>query len=118
MKVWREALGSEPPAGGESSIEDIGSCDEKGCVVILDEGVVASFIKDHSALAEDCARADLVVALFPVSGREWRACKALLIDRRSVWKRGAHAVYIGADGVIKLETVLSKRGRRPWTGNG
>ncbi len=58
---------------------------------------------------EACARAALVVSAEPVRGR----CRALVLDRFSVWRDGAHAVWFGAGGV----TVLSDRafrGARPW----
>jgi competence protein ComEC len=58
----------------------------------------------------DCAGADLVVAAFPL--RE--ACDGVpRIDRFSVWRDGAYAVWLGGRGV----TVVSDRqwrGDRPW----
>jgi hypothetical protein len=38
----------------------------------------------------------------------------VLIDRSAVDRLGAHAVYIGDDGRLRVETVAEGRGRRPW----
>lgn len=115
VSVWREAAGVEPSAPSETRMRDAGACGSAGCVMTLPGRGVVSFIEDPLALAEDCARADLVVAFFPTSGADWRACRATLIDRGSVWRRGAHAVWL-EKGDVKLRTVAETRGARPWTG--
>jgi hypothetical protein len=70
---------------------------------------------DPLALDDDCARADIVIALYPLSRRRPAACAARLIDRRMVWERGAHAVWIGDDSRMQVSDVASFRGDRPWT---
>ena len=59
-----------------------------------------------------CGEADILIAAFPLRGR----CHAvpLRIDRFSVWRAGAHAVYIDDDGA-RLETARGLQGVRPWT---
>ena len=60
------------------------------------------------------ARADFVIALYPVAKAERKACKAPLIDRRDAWKSGAHALYISRGG-IRIVSAADKRGARPWS---
>jgi competence protein ComEC len=114
--VWGEAAGFDGDGAKPLAMNEVGACDARGCVLTINTKV-AVFISDRRALGEDCARADLVVAFFPVSSADWRRCDAVLIDRRSVWRRGAHAVWLKPDGAIKITTVAEQSGRRPWTGN-
>ena len=115
--MWTEAAGLDPMRAAPRAMKEVLTCDPSGCAGTLAQGAVVSFIEDPDALAEDCARADLVVAFFPASPSDWRACKAILIDRRSVWRRGAHAVWIDEEGPITIRTADDNRGRRPWTGD-
>jgi len=113
--VWQETIGIEPSRETVEAISSFGDCDDDGCVTEIN-GVRVSFIENGEMLAEDCVRADIVVAFFPVSGRDWSACKAILIDRRSIWRRGAHAVWV-EENDIRLKTVAETRGMRPWSGD-
>ncbi len=116
--VWKEAAGFDPDIAASAPMKDRGACDDSGCVITYPgrQAKIISMLTDAQALGEDCARAELVVAFFPVSNADWRACKATLIDRRSIWRRGAHAVRLdGKD--IHISTVNAHRGRRPWTLN-
>lgn len=115
--MWTEAVGLDPMHAAPRPMREVLSCDASGCAGALPQGVVVSFIEEPHALAEDCARADLVVAFFPARASDWRACEAVLIDKRSVWRRGAHAVWIDEDGAITTRTASDNRGRRPWTGD-
>ncbi|MEL6212924.1 MAG: hypothetical protein AAFQ96_04980, partial [Pseudomonadota bacterium] len=65
-------------------------------------------------LAEDCRRADIVIAFYPVNRRTAQRCPARLVHRRMVWNSGAHAIWIGDRGV-KIRAVADARGERPWT---
>ncbi len=123
--LWEEAVGLDPEAAKPEPMSDLYACDESGCQGLVTQGaarnesaVIAAFTQGKASLAEDCARAKLVVAFFPASAEDWRACKAFLIDRRSVWRRGAHAVWIERDGGLKVKTANDIRGERPWTGGG
>ncbi|MEO1251793.1 MAG: ComEC/Rec2 family competence protein [Pseudomonadota bacterium] len=110
-KVWAELVGADAkPVAME---DHDASCGEGGCQTTV-KGKNLTIIEDPRFLAEDCARADLVVALFPVSRSDWRACAATLIDKRSVWRSGAHAVWLNESGV-HIKTVREARGERPWT---
>jgi competence protein ComEC len=116
LSVWGEAAGL-PEGTRAAPMDDLGACDRAGCVVALPDKGVVSFLEDPAALAEECARADLVVAFFPVSQRVRRGCDAVLIDRRAIWEKGAHGVWLD-DGAARLKTVSQMRGVRPWTGAG
>jgi hypothetical protein len=101
-------------------MEEIFACDASGCAgAVSDQGAVTVVFTEHkSTLAEDCQRAELVVAFFPASSADWRRCNAFLIDRRSAWKRGAHAVWVERDGALTVKSANEFRGNRPWTGGG
>lgn len=117
--LWEEAAGLDPEKQKPRPLEEIFQCDEGGCVgtVADKDEIIGAVVTDEANLAEDCQRADLIVALFPVSGATWRACDALLIDRRSVWRKGAHSIWIDRGEQIRVQTVSSVRGERPWTGS-
>jgi len=120
VRVWKEALGFDPAYAASVLMKQRGNCDDGGCVIELaardGEGLrKISFLTNRQSLDEDCVRADLVVAFFPVSGGEWSACAAVLIDRRSVWRNGAHAIWLDGDQ-FRILTVSEARGARPWTG--
>ncbi|WDI31097.1 ComEC/Rec2 family competence protein [Hyphococcus flavus] len=118
--IWEESVGFDPLTTKPISMQSIYACDEGGCIAeIGGEGsATAAFVTDRSTLAEDCVRADLVVAFFPVSSNDWRDCEAVFIDRRSAWRRGAHSVRVKGDGAIIVKSSASVRGDRPWTGGG
>ncbi len=85
------------------------ACDALGCLYRKDERVVA-LIHDSMALAEDCSVADAVISLEPAP----RCPAPLVIDRLSLRRNGAHALYLSPGGV-RVESVRDRRGQRPWT---
>ncbi|MEE2691581.1 MAG: ComEC/Rec2 family competence protein [Pseudomonadota bacterium] len=113
-RVWMEHVGLDPYRAKPVPMERSGHCDAGGCVIEI-KGIGVSLLNDPVALAEDCARARLVVAFFPVSDRKRTSCAATLVDRRAIWDRGAHAVWISRNGKIRTRTVAEIRGERPWT---
>ncbi len=56
-----------------------------------------------------CGRAALVISAEPVRGR----CRARVVDRFSVWRDGAHAVWLHPAGV-EVVSDRAFRGARPW----
>ena len=63
----------------------------------------------------DCRSAHIVVSAEPLR----RACGRtgegrVIIDRFDVWRHGAHAVFIGADGSLEVRTARQAQGMRPW----
>ena len=119
VAVWKEVIGQDPERKDTSTMRDAIACDPVGCATVLSdaEGKIVSFVSERRALDEDCARADLVIAFFPVRSSDWAACTAILIDRYSIWNQGAHAVWIEQGKPIRIRTVSQSRGDRPWTGN-
>lgn len=119
-QLWEEAAGLDPERERPKPISEVFACDETGCRGEVKDAslAVAAFSSDKASLAEDCARSRLVVAFYPVSPEEWRSCPAYLIDRRSAWRRGAHAVWIERDGDLVVKSASDVRGERPWTGGG
>lgn len=87
-------------------------CEAIGCVLRKGEWAVA-ISRDSRALAEDCAAADMVISLVPVRG----PCLTpeIVVDRFDLWREGAYAVWLSEGGAVRVESVRSRRGRRPWT---
>ncbi len=100
---------SEWPRAGET----LGwlACDAAACIYRT-AGWTVAIVRDPAALAEECANADVLIAL----GEAATNCRQprLVIDRRDLARRGAHAVWLGDDGA-RVETVAESRGSRPWT---
>ena len=98
------------PRPGEADDSGRLRCDRMGCVVRA-HGRAVALVRDRGALIEDCARAELVVSTVPAK----RLCAgaAAVIDRGDLRAKGAHAVWIGADG-ITVKAVNDERGNRPW----
>ncbi|MEK7245695.1 MAG: ComEC/Rec2 family competence protein [Pseudomonadota bacterium] len=98
------------PRPGEADDAGRLRCDHMGCVVRAHGRAVAR-VRDRGALIEDCARAELVVSTVPTK----RLCAGAqaVIDRSDLRAKGAHAIWIGADG-ITVKAVNDARGNRPW----
>jgi competence protein ComEC len=88
------------------------SCDELGCVAKAVSGRTVVLSVRIGALAEDCQRADVLIAAIPVR----RDCEGpeLVVDRFDVFRDGATALSFEGDG-IRVETVNAARGSRPWS---
>ena len=87
-------------------------CDPLGSVGSV-KGKTVALIRGTGAIAEDCRKADIVVAPFKLG----KACKAprVIVDGAALSAKGAHALYI--EGLsIRTETVAGSRGKRPWSG--
>lgn len=115
VRVWNEAIGADPPADN-GAIPAFGVCDPAGCAAML-KGRHVAVIEQSSALGEDCARADIVIALYPVRRNDRSACAAVLIDRWAVWDHGAHAIFLREDQIV-IQTAAALRGSRPWSDGG
>lgn len=86
------------------------ACDALGCVFTGPGSEKIAFVRDANALAEDCARATIVIA--NVAARNCHGPR-LVIDARDLYFGGAHAIWL-RDGALHIETVAGERGRRPW----
>ncbi len=64
-------------------------------------------------MVADCCAADLVVSLGVVPG--CCAGARIVIDRNDLRWQGANAIYLERLGRIRIESVNTERGRRPWS---
>ncbi len=99
----------EAPAPSEAAARDP-HCDAEACVFVV-AGRALSIVKGRGGLAEECRRADLLIALFPLRA----SCQGpdLTIDRFDLWREGAHAIWIEPNDQ-RVKTVRQTRGERPW----
>ena len=109
---WLRHTGYAAAAAWPANGRAIGGlrCDAVGCIYRSGSHVVA-LVKDPRALAEDCGAATVVVSILQVRGR----CPSAqtVIDRFDLWREGAHAIWLGADGV-RTRSVAAHQGKRPW----
>ncbi|WP_299442307.1 ComEC/Rec2 family competence protein [uncultured Rhodospira sp.] len=115
-EVWAARFGGAGgeswPAPGAATADDRLRCDPRGCLLARG-GVVVALAWHRAALAEDCARADVVITPLPAPD----GCDGprRVIDRAALARDGAHALWL-ADGRARIETVAAGEGRRLWSG--
>ncbi|MCU0893372.1 MAG: ComEC family competence protein [Rhodospirillales bacterium] len=99
-----------PPPAGEGSVAERMRCDSLGCVFKAN-GKTVALMRRAEAMQDDCRRADVLVSLVPLHG----ACPrpVAVVDRFDLWREGAHALWLGDEGVRVL-SVNGLRGNRPW----
>lgn len=115
-EAFKEFAGLDPDATASVDARAAGRCDPSGCVLMV-KGRAIAISADPMSFAEDCARADFVIALYPIERRS-PACAAPFLDRRDAWEKGAHAIRITAAGDFRIRAVRAGEGRRPWQGGG
>jgi len=111
-EAWLKRDGDERlPEDAMAARRDGLKCDAFGCAVRATSGARISVAFREEALAEDCARADVLVSLVGARG-----CNGpqLVIDRLDVLRDGTTAVWLG-EGAPRVLTVQSERGDRPWS---
>lgn len=88
-----------------------GQCDRQGCTAALADGRTVALVQDLATLAEDCARADVLITnYFAPSG-----CGAkLVIDRRRLEDSGAITIRFDGERMI-LRTARAPGEDRPWS---
>lgn len=88
------------------------SCDSVGCVYTARQDKVIALVEQGDALADDCARADIVISAVPAFSR----CRGpdIVIDRFDLWRGGARAIWFD-DGTYRVQTVAAEQGVRPWS---
>ncbi|PWE17233.1 hypothetical protein DDZ18_05940 [Marinicauda salina] len=89
-------------------------CDSLGCVGETAEGAVIAVTESHEALAEDCARARIVVFRGEATAWRRRRCAAILLDDAARAELGGSEIWIRDGEVIRLDSALRAQGRRPW----
>ena len=64
---------------------------------------------------QDCTRVDIVISASPLRRKcGYPSAQQLHIDRFDVWRNGAHAIHITADGNFKVDTARGISGVRAW----
>jgi competence protein ComEC len=86
--------------------ERVFRCDSLGCIGVV-KGKTVALIRHPGALEEDCRVADIVIAPFTISTK----CRAarVMVDRRMLKAKGAHALYIEG---LSIRTGESSRHRQ------
>jgi competence protein ComEC len=85
-------------------------CDADGCIANLRSRMTLAFPSRIDAFAEDCERADiLIAATAPPAGC---ARPRLLLKRDAVEDAGGYAIWLSP---LRTESVQQSRGNRPWS---
>lgn len=110
LRLFAEPAARPLPQLGEAADGAL-ACTPGACRFRPAPGRVAAVLLRGDPPAEACAGAALVVSAEPVRGR--RCGAAAVVDRFAVWRDGAHAAWLDADGVRVLSDRAA-RGARPW----
>ncbi|BAM89500.1 ComEC/Rec2 family protein [Bradyrhizobium oligotrophicum S58] len=107
----REWLAADADARlpADSSLGDGVSCDEAGCVLALADGRLVAMALRADALADDCARATLVVTTRAAPS----SCAAAVVDRQRVQRQGALMLVQQGKG-FAVTPVRTSATDRPW----
>jgi competence protein ComEC len=110
---WLRADG-DARKGAEAAAGQAGSerarCDRMGCVVPMQDDVIASFVEDRRGFAEDCRRATIILSRLAAPP----GCAAsLVLDRGSLAERGALAIRFGPSRPV-IEGTRRAHETRPW----
>ena len=115
LERWLEHDGDSRKAADVARAEGF-TCDPSGCVVKV-KGAVQSVARHPSAIADDCARARILVLNVPRP----KGCEGpeTVIDVFDIYDKGTHALYVEESGTggapnIRIDTVAAHRGERPW----
>ena len=117
LERWLEHDGDKRKAGEAGNAAGF-TCDASGCVTKV-KGALVSVARHPSALADDCARARILVLNIPRP----KGCDGpeTVIDVFDVYDKGTHALYledagaVGRPPAIRIDTVAAHRGDRPWS---
>ena len=99
---------------GEAARSEHMNCDPGGCVYREPGRPVIAFPVSLGAVADDCSRADIMIAKIPVPYRVRKDCgAALFLDYFFFWRNGATTLHFDDDD-IRIVTARQVRGDRPW----
>jgi competence protein ComEC len=109
LKEWL-AADADPRVPTDASLVDGVSCDEAGCVTPMAGGGFVTLALRPEALADDCARAALVVTArqAPVT------CSSAVMSGDRLRGQGATALWRRRDG-FALDAVRPRGVDRPWS---
>ncbi len=103
---------ADPRKPGTPELAGASRCDPSGCVTRLVDGRTVALVLQPAALAEDCARADILVTRLHVFGR--CAGPELVIDGAALADHGATELRLGAAGELILRSARTAGIERPW----
>jgi competence protein ComEC len=109
VKEWLAADADDRQAG-DISLGDGVSCDDVGCVVQMADGRFVALSLKPDGLADDCARAALIVTARPVAS----TCEATVIESKRLRAQGAMALRRTRSG-FGIEAVRPRGTNRPWS---
>lgn len=90
------------------------ACDALGCAGRTSEGVLIAVTGSPEALAEDCARADIILFEGRASAWRKRRCAAILLDDPARAELGGAELWIRDGRLIRLRAANDARRGRPW----
>jgi ComEC/Rec2-related protein len=112
---WTSTRPDRPGYGAEMFLRRAGathwgavplSCDEASCTTRSRSGWLIAFPETPAALAEDCRRADVIIARFPAPGALRRSCQAYLLDETERARRGGVTLEPAPDGAFLRRGAL------------
>jgi competence protein ComEC len=109
VKAWL-AADADARLPGDASLADGVSCDESGCVAQLPDGRFVALALRPEALADDCARAAVIV-----TGKQASPdCGALVVGRERLHKQAAISLRRTRGGFV-IDAVRPNGVDRPWS---
>jgi competence protein ComEC len=109
VKEWL-AADADDRGPGDASLGGGVSCDGEGCVAPMADGRFVALSLTPDGLADDCARAALIVTAAPVPP----ACEAIVIDLKRLRAQGAMVLRRKQHGFI-VDAVKPRGTNRPWS---
>ncbi len=109
LKQWLGADADGRVAADAATLADGVSCDADGCVAPMRDGGLVSMAIRPEALADDCARARVIITMRQAP----QDCAALVIDRERLRRDGAMALRRDGDGFV-IDSVRPPGTDRPW----
>jgi competence protein ComEC len=109
LAQWLKADGDNRPSD-HAGLPFGAPCDASGCVTRMAHGHRVAWSRSPASISEDCHRASLVVTPLRWDG----ACKALMVDRRTIDRYGAMSISVTAEG-LQAKTSRNPDAPRPWS---
>jgi len=111
LQYWAAGTAGAMPADGATAGDAI-SCAKDVCLLRPWPGAKGALLVRGATHPDGCREASVIVSAEPARGlcpRPWPA----LVDRFTVWRNGATAIWLDADGA-RILTDRAYRGMRPW----
>jgi competence protein ComEC len=108
IKEWL-AADADPRLPSDASLGNGVSCDETGCVAPMADGRFVALTLRPDALADDCARATLIVTARQAPS----SCAASVIDRNRLQQQGALMLQRNGNG-FSVQATRPNGSNRPW----